>query len=240
MLGVYLNILGIFIGSVFAVAGPRQISMSAQTRLKALIGLFTIYFGLKLVWGSINGSFWQTAKQLTILLVAMSLGNLCGRLMRWHEPGKKIGAEAREALQALATDPKSPMRKRGFHICTALFCVNPLGWSGAIQSGLTNYYEPLVVKGVIDGLACLGFVFLFGWPVILTMVPVFLVEGVLALSAHQLEPWLHNHALLDSVGAVNGFLIFTIGILMLNVRKVEVVDYFPSLAIAPIITYFWK
>jgi uncharacterized membrane protein YqgA involved in biofilm formation len=240
MLGVYLNVIGILVGSTLALMGPKNLSVNTQSRLKALIGLFTIYFGLKLVWLSINGSFSQTAKQLGILLLSMSLGNVTGKLLRLHIPGRKIGAEAREIMHLLAENPQNEIRKRGFHICTALFCVNPLGWTGAIQAGFTDFYGPLGVKAAIDGLACLGFVFLFGWPVILTIVPVFLVEGMLCLSAHQLEPWLHNHALLDSIGAVNGFLIFTVGILMLNVRKVEVVDYIPSLAIAPLLTYFWR
>jgi uncharacterized membrane protein YqgA involved in biofilm formation len=42
------------------------------------------------------------------------------------------------------------------------------------------------------------------------------------------------------VGATGGLLIFCVALLVLNLRKVEVSDYLPSLAFAPLLTWFWR
>ena len=44
----------------------------------------------------------------------------------------------------------------GFQTCAALFCAAPLAIFGSVQDGLSEYYYPLAVKAVMDGLATLG------------------------------------------------------------------------------------
>ena len=47
-----------------------------------------------------------------------------------------------------------------------------LGILGAFQDCLAGYYYPLGVKAVMDGLATMGFVRLFGWGAMLAALPV--------------------------------------------------------------------
>ncbi len=55
-----------------------------------------------------------------------------------------------------------------------------------------------------------------------------------------LEPFLRTHALLDSVNAVGGLIVCTVGLVIFELKKVELADYLPALAVAPLVTWIWK
>jgi uncharacterized protein len=243
VIGTLLNAAGILIGGLLGLARPgfslsRANEGLAQTALAAL----TIFYGLRLTWVSLNGPFVQILKQLLIVIVAMTLGKLAGRLLRLQQTSNAIGRWARERISA--HKPGDPNQaSEGFKICAALFCAAPLGILGAVQDGLTSppYFYPLAVKGIIDGLAALGFVTLFGWGVLFAVVPVLAFQGTITiLCAHMFQPFLGERDLIASINAVGGLLVFSVALLMLGLKKIEVTDYLPSLIIAPLITACWR
>ncbi len=109
-----------------------------------------------------------------------------------------------------------------------------------MQDGLIGNWQPLAVKMVMDGLAAMGFVGVFGWGVVLAALPVFVYQGTITLAVHRLEPFLRAHSLLDSVNAINGLLVFCVALIILELKKIELADYLPSLAMAPLITWLWQ
>ncbi len=135
----------------------------------------------------------------------------------------------------------------GLNACAILFCAAPLGILGAVQDGLptvagaTGYYQVLAVKAVMDGLAMLGFVALFGGGAIVAALPVFVFQGTITLAVQvYLEPFLRTHGLVDSVNAVGGLVVCTVGVVIFEIRRVDLADYLPALAVAPLITWLWK
>ena len=111
---------------------------------------------------------------------------------------------------------------------------------GAIEDGLDGRWQTLGIKGVIDGLATMGFVASFGWGAILSVVPVVAYQGTITICAQLLAPLLRDHALLDSVNATGGLLIFCIALIILELKRIELADYLPSLVFAPLITWLWR
>ena len=85
----------------------------------------------------------------------------------------------------------------------------------------------------------MAFVTTFGWGAMLSVIPVVAYQGTITLGARLLEPYLQQQALLDSVNATGGMLVFTISLIILEVRKVELADYLPSLAVAPALAWWW-
>jgi hypothetical protein len=51
---------------------------------------------------------------------------------------------------------------------------------------------------------------------------------------------LERQALMDSVNATGGMLVFCLALIILDVRKVAVADYLPSLLVAPLLTLWWR
>jgi uncharacterized membrane protein YqgA involved in biofilm formation len=237
ILGTVLNVSAIVLGGAAGLMIRKQPPAATQSFFKVALGVATVYFGLRLTWLSINGSFGQSLKQFGIVLLSLSLGNLIGKLLRLQKASNRIGTLTRDRM-ARAT-PQNPSRfTDGFIVCSLLFCAAPLGILGSIHNGLDReYFFPLAIKAFMDGLATLSFAAMFGWGVILSAVPVLIFQGTITLlCANSLAPFLQSHGLVDSVNATGGLLIFCVSLLIFEVRKVPVTDYLPSLVVAPLLT----
>ena len=240
MTGAILNAAGIVVGGIVGLTRAASLKPATQAFFKVGLGVFTVYFGLRLTWLSVNGPFLQILKQLAIALLAVMLGKLAGRLLHLQKASNRLGQFARNAMER--AEPGAPNRfSDGFNACAALFCAAPLGILGAVQDGLAIYFYPLAVKAVMDGLAMLGFVRMFGWGAMLSAVPVLVFLGTVTMACNQyLEPFLRLHGLLDSVNTVGGLVVCTVGLVIFEFKKVELADYLPSLALAPLLTWLWK
>ena len=237
MIGALLNVAGILIGGLAGLARRKALSPARESLFKVLLGAFTVYYGLRLTWQSLNGSWGEILRQLIIAVLALMLGKLAGRFLRLQKLSNRLGQDARQRItRATPTDPRR--LNEGFKTCAALFCAAPLAILGSVQDGLSGYFYPLGLKAVIDGLATMGFVFLFGWGVLLAALPVLAFEGTITLGCLQfLKPWLAAHGLIDPVNAVGGLLVFCVALVILDLRKFELADYLPSLLFAPLLTW---
>lgn len=240
MIGTILNAVAIILGGIAGLAVKQQLSQANQLAFKVLLGAFTVYVGLSMTWQGLNGSFPQILKQLGIVLLALMLGNLTGKLLRLQKMLNRAGQFAKARMSATP----SPEGRRGFNdgfvVCSVLFCAAPLAVFGSLFDGLTNDFKPLLIKGVMDGLATMAFVGMFGWSAILSVIPVVAWQGTLTLLAESLLPFLARHGLVDSLSATGGLLIFTVSLIILELKKVELADYFPSLIYAPLLTWLWR
>jgi len=237
MIGTALNTAGILVGGIVGLAWPKPLSPAKESFLKVALGAFTVFYGLRLTWISLNGSFVQLLKQAFVVVVALMLGKLAGHLLRLQKLSNRLGRDARERIAA--ANPASPRGlSDGFKTCAVLFCAAPLAIFGSVQDGLSGYYYPLAVKAVMDGLAAMGFVSLFGWGVLLAALPVLAYQGTLTLLCAQfLKPFLEAHHLVDPVNAIGGLLVFSVALVILGLKKIELADYVPCLVVAPVLAW---
>jgi uncharacterized membrane protein YqgA involved in biofilm formation len=183
-------------------------------------------------------------KQLGIGLLSLSLGSAAGRLLGLQKGVNRLGKWARNRFET-ATNSEAEAQGKwrqqsdGFVTCTLLFCVGPMAILGAIQDGLEGKWQTLGLKGVLDGLAAMGFVSSFGWGPILAAIPVLAYQGTITLAAGRLEPLLHRAEVKDSIGIAGGFVVACIAVVILEVRKVPLADYLPALIVAPLLTAWW-
>jgi hypothetical protein len=239
MIGTLLNAAGIVLGGILGLTLSRQMPANTQLVLKGLLGVATVYVGLRLTWLSLGGGFWSVLKQLTIVVLALTLGRLVGRLLRLQAGANRLGQYARDKLAHAR--PDNPQRfGEGFLTCTIVFCLGPLAILGALQDGLGGHWQTLAVKAVMDGLATMAFVASFGWGVVVSAIPVISFQGTITLGARLLEPYLRQPEWVDSIHATGGLLVFCVALIVLELRKIEVIDYLPSLAFAPLLTWLWK
>ena len=239
MIGTILNAAGILIGGLVGVVTSRQIAPIHQSILKAILGILVVYLGLSMTWDAMNGSFLHRMKQLAIVILALMLGRIIGRTLRLQKTLNRLGQIAKEKFSS-AKPGDSNRLSEGFITCTLLFCVGPMALLGAVQDGLRGDYRTLALKSVIDGLSTLAFSKVFGWGVMLSVIPVVAYQGTITLLAKAATPLLANQALLDSINATGGLLVFCIALIILELKKIELADYLPSLAWAPFIAWLWK
>ncbi len=240
MFGTWLNVAGIVLGGLFGLLWKQPISTANQLFIKIVLGAFTVLCGLRLTWTGIDGTLLQILKQVLIVMVALGLGRITGRLLHLQKASNRIGEFARRKMTESAA--KHPNRfSDGFAVCALLFCAAPLGIVGSMEDGFSSYFCPLAIKAVMDGLGAMGFVGMFGFGVLLSAVPVLVFQGTIALlSARFLLPFLEQNGLLGSVNATAGLLIFCVSLIIFEIKKIEITDYLPSLIFAPLLTYWFR
>ena len=86
----------------------------------------------------------------------------------------------------------------------------------------------------------MAFVNMFGKGVLLAAVPVLAWQGTIYLAARVIEPFLNGHNLGDSIIGVGGLLVFCVSLVILELKKIELGDYLPSLFFAPLLTWLWQ
>jgi hypothetical protein len=234
MIGAVINSAGIVAGGVCALAIKKPVPNRLQLAAKIALGICTVWFGLQLTWKSLNGSVAQVLKELGIVLLAMALGKLAGRMLRLQEFSNSIG---QYATRSLAAEKKEKRFSDGFLLATALFCAGPLAILASVQEGLNGFSPLFLVKAGTDGLATMAFCATFGWGALVSAIPVLAFQGCLIRGVQALEPMLHNQPwpLIDSINATDGLLIFCVALIVLEVKKVRVAAYLPSLILAPLL-----
>ena len=236
MTGAFLNALGILLGALFGLAQRAPLPARTQDLFRRALGVATVFFGLRLVWLHVNGPFWSCAKQLFIALIAVTLGNWTGRLLGLQKISNHLG---RHASRSIASAQSGAARNagRGFVACVILFCAAPLGLIGAVTDGLAGDYYLLAVKAVMDALAMAGFLKIFGWPAALSAFPVYAFLGAITLACQAYaKPLLLGHGLIDPINVAVGLVACIIALVIFEVRKVELANSLPALAIAPLLT----
>jgi len=244
--GAFINALGILIGGLFGLALPKPLTIPTQVYFRTALGTFTIFFGLQLVWSSVDGTFLPVMKQLFIAAAAITVGFWIGKLLRLQKFSNRLGRYAGNLIASAQTDA-SLKPADGFYACTVLFCAAPLGLVGAVTDGLPSagdqagYFWLLAVKAVMDGLAMTGFVKLFGWPSALSAFPVFgFLGGITLACGYFAKPFLEAHGLLGSVNAAAGLIVCAIALMIFEVRRVELANFLPGLAVAPLLAWWLK
>ena len=98
MIGAALNVAGILIGGFVGLAWRKRLTAANESYVKVALGAFTVFYGLRLTWLSLNGSIPQILKQLLIAVLALMLGKMTGRVLRLQQMSNRLGRDARERI----------------------------------------------------------------------------------------------------------------------------------------------
>jgi len=242
--GAFLNAIGILLGGLLGLTLRKPLSLRTQVFFRSVLGLSTVIFGLRLVWLSVGGTFLVVLKQILIALLAVTLGFWLGKLLRLQHWSNRLGRRAGNVIAAAQTNAPGKAGD-GLTACAVLFCAAPLGWLGAVVDGCSGYFWLLAVKAVMDALAMVGFVKIFRWPVALSAFPVWVLLGGIALAcrfyaAPFLEAHGPEHSLINSVNATAGFVACAVVLVIFEVRRVELANFLPCLALAPLLAWLFR
>jgi hypothetical protein len=239
MLGTLLNAGGILAGGALGLALKRPLTPAAQSAMKTLLGVATVFVGLRLAWVSLGGGLGNVFKQLLIVLLAMTLGKLLGKLLHLQAGLNRVGQYATRRLPQTG-EAAAKSFSEGFVVCTLLFCGSPMSVLGAAQEGVSGHWPTLALKAGMEAMGAMSFVSMFGGSVLLSALPVLVWQGTITLLSRLAAPLLNEPALLDAFNATGGMLVFCVALIILEIKKVELADYLPSLAIAPLLTSLWN
>ena len=220
--GTALNLLTVLAGGLLGTVLGDRLPPRLRENVVAGVGLFVLAMGVKFAI--------DTASLLYLLgavLVGGIIGSLAGIERRLNEFGETI-------QRRFATPGRASMIAEGFVTASIVFCIGPLTFLGAIRNGITGDASLLAIKSVLDGFSAIAFAATLGWGVLLSLVVILVYQGGLAAGA-SLFASLLTDAQLREMNAVGGLLLVGVGLKLLKIRDVQVADYLPAIAVAPLL-----
>jgi uncharacterized membrane protein YqgA involved in biofilm formation len=244
-LGVIVNVVTVLVGTVIGLAFGRLIPERMRETSFRAIGLATFIIGIAMAIGGMGalGKAGGTLGRYSSLVFvgALVLGALIGEALRIEYWLERFG----EWLQHLATDipwlaapaepaTDSPAEKghtlvEGFVTASLLYCVGAMTVLGSIQDGLGDP-RTLYLKAVLDGIASIALASTLGVGVGLSVIPILLIQGSIALAASGLGS--ASPQLIASIEAVGGALIAAIGMDLTGIKRLPVGNMLPAIFVA--------
>lgn len=220
--GTLLNLATVLVGGLIGTFLGDRLPPRLRDNVVAGVGLFVLVMGVK---------FAVDTASLLYLLGAILIGGVIGSLAGIERRLNGFG----EAIQRrFATPGRTSTIAEGFVTASIVFCVGPLTFLGAIRNGLSGDASLLAIKSVLDGFTAIAFAATLGWGVLLSLIVILVYQGGLAAGASVFAGLLSD-AQLREMSAVGGLLIVGVGLKLLKLRDVQVADYLPAIAVAPLL-----
>ncbi|WP_339217665.1 DUF554 domain-containing protein [Ornithinibacillus sp. FSL M8-0202] len=221
-----LIVIGNLLGLVFTKIPERY----KETVMHG-IGLAVILIGMQMAFST---------EVIIVVLLSLLSGAIIGELLRVEDKlnqfGNWIGSKFR-------TKSDKTSVSQGFVTASLIFIVGAMAIIGALDSGIRGDHEVLITKGILDGFVALVLTSTLGIGVVLSVVPVVVYQGAIALLATQIERWVPDYflnGLIVELTAVGGLLIVAIGLNMLKVVQIRVGNLLPSIITVGVIYYIYQ
>ena len=237
MIGTIINSAAILAGII--LGSFKQIPLQLQQHIKAILGAYTFFIGIKCMIKTFDPGFAIGIKLILVAILSLILGNLVGKLLRLQKFSNLAGGIARIQMQQQISGNKINFWD-GFNSCVFIFCLNPIGIVGAVADGVSSNFYILIAKSVMDGFAAISFYKIFKLATAFSTIAVFVWQGTITLVAKYLvsTPFFNNTTV-GSIDALCGLFCFIFVLPILDIKKVRLANYLPSIVIAPLIAKYF-
>ena len=219
MLGVAINALAVIIGSFLGFLLHKGISEKINNAIMMGVGLCVVYIGIDGLTGGVN----PLVAVLSIVPAAIigTLLDFDGGLNRF---GEKITSKFAQGSGSKAAE--------GFVTASLLFCIGAMAVVGSISAGLTGDNSILLTKSVLDFISSTMLSAAFGLGVMLSVIPLTIYQGGIALFANFLSPVLTD-SIVAAITCVGSILILALGLNILKIAKIKIANLLPAIIFAP-------
>lgn len=220
--GSLVNALGIVIGSILGTYVLKIKNESLKDTMEKGMGLCCILIaidGMICEFNTLN------------VLISMAIGTIIG---------EKIDIEGRMYKLAASLEKIFKDRNIGkaFSSASLIFCVGGMAVIGALDGGLMNSHDTLILKGIIDGILALFMASSLGIGVIFSAGLVFIYEGAIALLASPLSSVLSlgSEMVINNLSVTGSLILFGVGLNIVKIGKFKSMNYVPAIFVSIILT----
>jgi len=236
-LATSVNVAAVLVGATIGVALGNRLGLRTRDVVTDALGLVTLLIAatsaLAVLSPALSDEVGDTAPML-IVLGAMVLGAILGSLLRLEQRMEGVGGWLQRRLSGAADSAERHRFIEGFVVSSLVFCTGPLTILGALNDGLGNGPDQILLKSALDGFAAVAFAASFGWGVAASVVTIVVVQGALTLVGVALGDVLPD-AHLAGLTAVGGLLLVGVALRLLRIREIPVADFLPALVVAPLL-----
>ncbi|QDP42270.1 DUF554 domain-containing protein [Radiobacillus deserti] len=218
LLGTLINGACILLGTVIGLFFTKIPEKMKQTIMNG-IGLAVLLIGMQMAFKTEN---------IVIVLLSLLTGAILGEVLQLDSNLNRFG-------QWVETKFKSKSEvsvAQGFITASLIFVVGAMAVIGALDSGLRGDHEVLITKGILDGFVALVLTTTLGFGVVLSVIPVLLYQGTIALLATNIQRMLPEEFMdmfIIEMTATGGLLIVAIGLNLLKITDIKVANLLPSI-----------
>ncbi len=242
--GVLINMAAVIAGTVLGLLFGRLISERFRSIVFTSIGLAVIVIGASISLGGLSdlGASDLGAYGSLVLVGGLVLGALLGEALRieyWLEQaGHKMQQMANRIPLLAPGQSREPGEKghtlvEGFVTASLLYCTGAMTVLGSIQDGLGDP-SLLTLKALLDGFASIPLAAALGAGVGLSVIPIAILQGGIALCASFVEPFM-TEAVIAAIEATGGALILCIGLDLAGIKRLPVGNMLPGVFIAALL-----
>lgn len=225
LLGSIINALLIIIGALLG-----RFLYNIPERMKE-----TVMYGIGLAVAAIGIQMTFESTQILIVIISIVIGAIIGE---WMDLDDKINKLGKWIERKLPSKKDSPGIAQGFVTATLIFVVGSMAIIGAIDSGLRNDHDVLIMKGIIDGFTSVILSSTLGIGVMISAVPVFLYQGLITVFSTQISRFVPDELLqffISEMTATGGLMIVGIGLNLIGITKIRVANLIPGIVVVGII-----
>lgn len=241
--GVLLNIGAVLAGTVLGLIFGRLISERFRAIVFSSIGVAVIVIGASIALGGLRALGESSLGDYAglVLVGGLVVGALLGEALRieyWLEQFGHWLQQQAAKMPALApgktTEPgeKGHTLVEGFVTASLLYCTGAMTVLGSIQDGLGDP-SLLSLKALLDGFASIPLAAALGAGVGLSVLPIAVLQGGIAIAAGYVEPYM-TPAVIGAIEATGGALILCIGLDLVGIKRLPVGNMLPGVFVAAI------
>lgn len=224
IINAVLIAVGALIGRIF-----KNIPESMKATVLSIIGLAVALLGVKMGFESAN---------FIVLIVSLVVGTVIGEWLDLDKQMNRLGQWVESLFSKNQSNHPQHSIAEGFVTASLIFVIGSMAIIGALDSGLRNDHNVLITKGIIDGFTSIILASTLGIGVLLSAVPVFIYQGIIALFAGIISTYIPDAALdmfITEMTATGGVMILAIGLNIAGLTKIKAANLLPGILVVGII-----
>lgn len=231
MLSVVINALAVFLCGLLGAALKKWKSDRINDAAMSALGIAILVVGIIDLF---------EVQDVFALVLSVVLGGILGELLHLEDGLNQFGAYIQKKVTKDRYDKNGTLLPNtfgeGLISGTILFCVDAQVVFGSIAAG-TGQHEILLIKSILDGTIALFLAMKLGYGVMFSAIPVFVLQGIFAVLAGVLSPYI-TAAFIAQLTAIGGVFMLCIGMNLLEIKKIKTANFLPALLGAFLIFLF--
>ena len=219
--GSLVNALTVILGSTIGLLLRKKFPENIKAIIFEGVGLGTLVLGMKMAF---------QVEDFLIFIFSLIFGGIVGELIHLETRMERMGDGLKARLKT-----QDARFTEGLITAFLIFCVGSMTFVGAINEGLNGDRTLILTKAILDGFTSIALASVYGLGVLLSALPLFIIQASLTLLAAQFQGFFSD-LIINQLTAVGGALILGIGLNLLGIKKIKTSNLLPGLLVVIVLT----
>lgn len=222
--GTLINVIAVIAGSIIGVFIGNRLPKRFIEIVFQAIGLFTLFLGVSMAL--------QT-EHVFFLILSLILGAVLGEVMGLEKRINRFSEFVKKKFRS-----KNERFSEGLLTAFLLYCMGSVTIIGAIDEGLRDDPNLLMIKSLMDGISSVALASAMGIGVAFSIIPLFIYQGGITLFASYLGEYF-SEVIVSELTATGGILLLGLGLQILNIKSLRILNMLPAFIFIVLFVYLF-